>query len=41
MKLRIVLFLLVVFGFSACRHYTCPTYLKKDTKEVKTQTEKV
>jgi hypothetical protein len=41
MKVKVLLFALVVFGASACRHYTCPTYLKKDTKEVKTNTAKV
>jgi len=30
MKIRIALFLLVIFGMSACSQYTCPTYAKDD-----------
>lgn len=41
MKLRLLLFAFVVIGISSCRHYTCPTYLKKDVKEVKTESERV
>ncbi len=41
MKLRLFLFALVIIGFSSCRHYTCPTYMKKDVKEVKTESERV
>ncbi|MEQ8925321.1 MAG: hypothetical protein RLO81_05870 [Fulvivirga sp.] len=33
MKLRFALFLLVVFGMSACTQYTCSTYSKKDVKK--------
>jgi hypothetical protein len=33
MKLRSALFLLVLFGMSACTQYTCPTYSKKDVKK--------
>lgn len=41
MKLRMLFCALVIFGMASCRHYTCPTYIKKDVKEVKTETEKV
>ena len=33
MKVRIAVFLLVVFGLSACSQYTCPTYSKSDVKK--------
>lgn len=33
MKVRIAVFLLVLFGLSACSQYTCPTYAKKDVKK--------
>ncbi len=33
MKIRIALFLLVVFGMSACSQYTCPTYAKDEVKK--------
>ncbi|WP_255647362.1 hypothetical protein [Fulvivirga sedimenti] len=33
MKVRIALFLFVVFGLSACSQYTCPTYSKEDVKK--------
>ncbi|MEP2772556.1 MAG: hypothetical protein ABJH05_10425 [Fulvivirga sp.] len=33
MKVKIAVFLLVLFGLSACSQYTCPTYAKKDVKK--------
>ena len=40
MKIRIALFLLVVFGLAACTQYTCPTYSKKDMKKKEVAIEK-
>lgn len=33
MKIRLLLFAVSVFIFSACTQYTCPTYAKKDSKK--------
>lgn len=33
MKLNVLIFALVVFAFSACTQYTCPTYSKLDVKQ--------
>jgi len=36
MKLKVLLFVIVIFAASACTQKTCPTYAKKEVKEVKT-----
>jgi len=43
MKVKIAVFLLVLFGLSACSQYTCPTYAKKDVnkKEVKEEKQRM
>ena len=33
MKIRLLIFAVCVFAFSACTQYTCPTYAKKDAKK--------
>ncbi len=33
MKLRLSIFLLVLFGMASCATYTCPTYTKHDSKK--------
>ncbi len=33
MKLRVLLFALVLFGMGACTQRTCPTYTKNDTQK--------
>jgi hypothetical protein len=40
MKVRLAMFLLVLFGLSACTQYTCPTYSKKDVKKKEVVAEK-
>ena len=40
MKIRVIAFLLVVFGLSSCTQYTCPTYSKKDVKKKEMAIEK-
>ena len=34
MKLKVILFCLVVLGMAACTQRTCPTYAQDDTVEV-------
>jgi len=40
MKVKIAVFLLALFGLSACSQYTCPTYAKKDVKKKEVVEEK-
>ena len=35
MKIKVLIFALVVFAVSACTQRTCPTYAKGDVKAVK------
>ncbi|MCR9252564.1 MAG: hypothetical protein NXI20_19245 [bacterium] len=37
MKIRVLLIAVVLFAASACTQKTCPTYAKKDVKDVKTE----
>ena len=42
MKLKFLLLALVAFSFGACvSQHTCPTYMKKDNKEIGVLKEKV
>ncbi|WP_281349573.1 hypothetical protein [Fulvivirga aurantia] len=40
MKIRLAVFLFVLFGLSACSQYTCPTYAKKDVEKKEVTEEK-
>ena len=37
MKLKVLVFAIIVFAASACTQKTCPTYAKKDVKTEKPQ----
>lgn len=37
MKKSIALFVLVLFGATACSQYTCPTYAKNDVQKADTE----